>query len=167
MKQTIARMTPVLVFAALFVLGIVPKAQAAGGHGCSNATLQGRFGYTSTGTLLEPLVPPPFDGPFAEVGRQIFDGKGSTDATATLSSNGNINRVTASGTYVVNPDCTGSMTLNVSPFGITVDVDFVIDNDGREIRAIVTDSGAVESRVYKKQFPKAEHDADANGRDDQ
>jgi hypothetical protein len=53
---------------------------------------------------------------------------------------------------VVNPDCTGSMTLNVSPFGAVVHVDFVIDNEGTGIRAIVTDSGLVESRVYKKQF---------------
>jgi hypothetical protein len=44
---------------------------------------------TSTGTLLDSYVPPPFAGPFAEVGRQTFDGKGNTNATATLSANGN------------------------------------------------------------------------------
>ena len=52
---------------------------------CSNATLRGSFGYTSTGTLLDSYVPPPLAGPFAEVGRQTFDGKGHTDATATTS----------------------------------------------------------------------------------
>jgi hypothetical protein len=128
-------------------------ALANGDKGCSNATLQGGFGYTSTGTLLPSYVPPPFAGPFAEVGRQTFDGKGGTDATATVSSIGNITQnVTVTGTYVVNPDCTGSMTLNVITFGATVHVDFVIDDDGVEIRAIVTDSGVIESRVYKKQF---------------
>jgi hypothetical protein len=117
---------------------------------CSNAALRGSFGYTSTGTLLD--VPPPFAGPFAEVGRQTFDGKGNTDATATLSANGNIAKVTIEGTYTVNPDCTGSMTLSVSPLGATVHADFVIGDDGAELRAIVSESGVVESRVYSKQF---------------
>ncbi len=152
MKRTIAPTTLVIVFATVFVLGIVPRAQAGEDKECSNATLRGSFGYTSTGTLLDAYAPPPFAGPFAEVGRQTFDGKGNTDATATLSANGNISKVTIQGTYAVNPDCTGSLTLNVSPLGVTVHAHFVIDDDGAEFRAIVTDSGLVESRVYKKQF---------------
>jgi hypothetical protein len=121
-------------------------------NGCSKATLQGGFGYSSTGTLLESYVPPPYAGPFAEVGKQTFDRRGNTEATATVSSNGNITPVTMVGTYTVNPDCTGSMTLHVSPFDSTVHADFVIDKDGTELRAIVTDSGVVESRIYRKQF---------------
>jgi hypothetical protein len=56
--------------------------------------------------------------------------------------------------YVVNPDCTGSMTLDVSLFGVTVQADFVIDDDGAELRAIVTDAESIESLVFKKQFPR-------------
>ena len=149
MKRTIAPTTLVIVFATVFALGIVPRAQAAQDKECSNATLKGSFGYTATGTLLS--VPPPFAGPFGEIGRQTFDGRGNTNATATLSANGNIFRVTVQGTYVVNPDCSGSMTLYVSPFGITANADFVIDDDGAELRTIAPDSGVVESRVYKKQ----------------
>ena len=152
MKRTIAPTTLVIVFATVFVLGILPRAQADENRDCSNASLQGSFGFTSTGTLL--ALPPPLAGPFAEIGRQTFDGSGNTDATATLSANGNIFRVTVQGTYVVNPDCTGSMTFYISPFGTTATADFVIDDDGAELRAIVTDAGTVESRVYKKQFPQ-------------
>lgn len=119
---------------------------------CSNITLRGSFAYTGTGTLLDSYVPPPFAGPFAEVGRQTFDGNGNTDATATVSSNGNIAKVTVQGTYTVNPDCTGTMTLNVSPFGSTVHADFVIGDNGAQLRSIGSDSGVVESRVYIKQF---------------
>ena len=150
MTRTIASTTLVIVFAIVFVLGILPEAQAGEHRACSTASLQGSFGFTSTGTLL--ALPPPSAGPFAEIGRQTFDGQGNTDATATLSANGNIKRVTVVGTYVVNPDCTGSMTLLVSPFGSTVNLDFVIDDDGAEIRAIVTGAGSIESRVYRKQF---------------
>jgi hypothetical protein len=75
-----------------------------------------------------------------------------------LSGNGNINRVTFQGTYVVNPDCTGDMTLYVSPFGSTVNLDFVIDDNGNELRAIVTGAGVVETRVYRKQVSRQRED---------
>ena len=90
MKRTIAPTTLVIVFATVFVLGIVPRAQADEDKECSNATLQGSFGYTQLGTLLPASAPPPFAGPYAEVGRQTFDGKGNTEATGSLSANGNI-----------------------------------------------------------------------------
>jgi hypothetical protein len=145
MKSAIA------VIAALIVLGIGSAARAGEAERCSNAKLRGSFGYTSTGTLLPSAAPPPFAGPFAEIGRQTFDGAGNTEATATLSANGNIVRVTIVGTYSVNPDCTGVMTLGVSPLGLTVNADFVIVRNGAEIHVIGTDPGVVETRNYKKQ----------------
>jgi len=152
MKRTIAPTTLVIAFATVLVLGVAPRAQADEHRGCSDASLRGSFGFTSTGTLL--ALPAPFAGPFGEIGRQTFDGRGTTDGTATLSSNGNIRRVTFDGTYEVNPDCTGSMTLFVLPFGSTVNLDFVIDDDGAELRAIVTGAGVVETRVYRRQFTR-------------
>ena len=156
MRRTIAPTTLVIVLATVFVLGVLSMAQADEHRGCSNASLRGSIGFTNTGTNL--ALPPPFAGPIAQIGRQTFDGRGNTDATATLSANGNIVRVTVQGTYAVNPDCTGSMTLFVSPFGSTVEADFVIDDDGAEIRAIITDTGAIESLVFKKQFSRGPKD---------
>ena len=151
MTRLVAPTALVIVFATLFALGIMPKAQAGEHRKCSNASLQGSFGFTNTGTNI--ALPPPFGGPIAQIGRQAFDGRGDTRATTTLSANGNIFAATAEGTYVVNPDCTGSMTLFVSPFGSTVNADFVIDDDGSELRGVITDPGAIESLVFKKQFP--------------
>jgi hypothetical protein len=154
MKRTIAPMILVFAFSIAFVLGIVPRTQADENRECSNATLQGSFGFTCTGTLL--ALPPPLAGPFGEIGRQTFDGQGNTDAAATISNNGNIVRVTIQGTYVVNPDCTGNMTLLISPFGFTQHLDFVIDDDGTEVRAVsvppADSTGNTETRTYKKQF---------------
>lgn len=138
------------------VFAVSASAQNAGAWNdngvCTLASLQGRFGYTSTGTLLPSAVPAPFAGPFAEVGVQNFDGRGNTKATATIDSNGSIARNAAiTGTYAVKPDCTGSMTLYVAVFGATVHADFVIDQQGMEIRAVSTDPGVIESRVYRKQ----------------
>ncbi len=152
MKRTIAPTTLVIVFATVFVLGIVPNAQAGEDKECSNATLQGSFGFTVTGSNVDV---PPFNGPFGQVGRQTFDGKGNTDGTATTSVNGTIVPVTFAGsTYAVNPDCTSSMTLIIEPVGLTGHVDFVIDDDGAEFRAIGADSGSVITAVGKKQSPR-------------
>ena len=159
MTRTIASTTLVIVFAVVFVLGILPEAQAGEHRECSTASLQGSFGFTSTGTLL--ALPPPSAGPFAEIGRQTFDGRGdNTEGTATLSTNGTIGHVTFDGTYVVNPDCTGSMTLFVLPLGRTITLEFVIDDDGAELRALLTStpSGNTESRVYTKQFSRGRKD---------
>jgi len=153
MRRTIAPTLLAIMFATVLVLGIPPtRAQAGEPRGCSASSLQGSFGFTSIGTLL--ALPPPLAGPFGEIGRQTFDGQGNTDGAATLSANGNIVRVTLQGTYVVNLDCTGSMTFYVLPIGTTATADFVIDDDGAEFRAIITEAGVVETRVYKKQFSR-------------
>jgi hypothetical protein len=154
MKTVLLRCQVALLLAVsmFYAQSVVAEEQSSKVNECSKATLSGSFGYSSTGTLLDSYVPAPYAGPFGEVGRQTFDGKGHTSASATTSSNGNITPVTVEGTYTVNPDCTGSMKLNVSPFDSTVHTDFVIDDDGAQLRAIGTDSGVVETRVYSKQY---------------
>jgi hypothetical protein len=150
LRSQVALLVAVSMFSAQ---SVVAEEQATSkAKECSKATLSGSFGYSSTGTLLDSYVPAPYAGPFGEVGKQTFDGKGNTSAKATTSSNGNIAPVTVEGTYTVNSDCTGSMTLNVSPFDSVVHADFVIDDDGAQLRAIGTDSGLIETRVYSKQW---------------
>lgn len=122
---------------------------------CTLASLHGPFGYTSTGTLLPAYFPTIYislAGPFAEIGRQTFDGMGNTRAVASLSTNGAIvQNLSIYGTYVVRRDCTGSMTLQIPSLNAVVHMDFVIDHHGTEIRALSTDANAVESRIYSKQ----------------
>jgi hypothetical protein len=133
-------------------LSAVPKAKADD-KGCSNATLRGTYAYTSTGFIA---APPELAGPAAEVGTQTFDGKGATNATATLSQNGNISPVTITGTYTVNADCTGTMTLQVSIPGVPVfplHVSFVLDESGDGFQAMETDPGLVITRIGRRLFP--------------
>ena len=148
MKCSIARTFTMAAVTAL-ALAISPTAKADD-KGCSNATLQGTFAYTSTGFIT---APPDFAGPFAETGTQIFDGRGGTTGVVTLSQNGNILPVTIKGTYTVNPDCTGTFTLQVSPIGVTVHVFFVIDDSGNGFQAIETDPGFVITRIGRRLFP--------------
>jgi hypothetical protein len=60
--------------------------------------------------------------------------------------------------HMVNPDCIGSMTLFILPFAATAELDFVIDDDGDELRVISTGTGNVETREYKKQFSRDRKD---------
>jgi hypothetical protein len=149
MKRSNIAKTFALAAVAAVALAIAPAAKADD-KGCSNASLRGTFAYTSTGAITAPdfLV-----GPFAEVGTQTFDGRGGTTAAVVSSQNGNILPLTITGTYTVNPDCTGTMTLQVSPIAVTVDVFFVIDDNGNGFQAIETDSGLVITRIGRKLYP--------------
>ena len=115
--------------------------------------LRGTFVYTLTGFIVNPA----FAGPFGEVGTQTFDGRGGTTAIATLSANGNIQKITITGTYKVNDDCTGTFTLLVAPFGITNIVFFVIDNGGNGFQSMEINpnqgSTGVVTGVGRRQFP--------------
>ena len=136
---------------AALVLGMAPTTEAQA-TGCSNAMLRGTFVYTFAGFSANPAM-----GPGAELGVQTFDGRGGTTATATLSANGNIYKLTIKGTYIVNDDCTGTFTLQVSPFGFTNNVFFVIDNGGNGFQFMEVNpnqgSIGVVTGVGRRQFP--------------
>lgn len=115
------------------------------GEGCSKASFKGSFGLTTTGVIV--VV-----GDFAVVGKITADGQGNlVDGSFTQSLNGVISRGTFTGTYEVNPDCSGSATLNLAS-GPTAHRDIVIVDDGREVRGISTDSGTVLTVNLKKQL---------------
>ena len=147
MKRTTITKAFSITLATAVALGMVPKAQA-GDKECSNATLRGTFAFTSTGFIT---APPALAGPFALVGAQTFDGNGAFTATATVSQNGNIIPVSIAGTYTVNPDCTGTLTAQISPVGINTHLFFVIDDNGREFQAIQTDPGVVVTGIARRQ----------------
>ena len=152
MKHITAKNIAIAVAAALG-LSLAPGAWAAD-KGCSNASIYGTFGYTATGVLT---APPSLAGPFATVGAQTFDGNGNTTATAWTSQNGSIVQVTVKGTYTVNPDCTGTMTLQVNVLSPPMVIPptpyfFVLENDGTEFQALSLGSGQVLTAVGKLQF---------------
>ena len=110
---------------------------------CSAATLHGSYGIETTGSIVAsgPI------GPVAEVGIIKFDGEGTVSQTTTVSLNGTIitNRSTLSGSYQVNQDCTGDLTLELPGAGANVisRLHFVIVDEGREVRLVNTGDGRV------------------------
>jgi hypothetical protein len=109
---------------------------------CSNATAAGTWGTTMTGTTFNPSTGAA--GLFAAVNFATYDGIGSYQGTQTRSNNGAVSRVYFRGTYTVNSDCTGikkttSYADNLYTIQLnTVEQDFVLVNDGKELIEIFT-----------------------------
>ena len=120
-------------FALVITLAIAPQAFSAQ---CplGNATMHGSYTVFGSGTIVGV-------GPATVVGVQTWDGKGNTVAIHTVSVNGDIFRgVTKTGTYSINPDCTGSTTQSDGTH-----YDFVASPDGNGTAWIETDAGTVVS----------------------
>lgn len=134
---------------AALALSLAPAAKAER-RGCSNATLRGVFAQTDTGVIT---APPAMAGHFAGVSAVTFEGNGTMSATGIANVNGTIIPVTQKGTYIVNPDCTGTYTVQISPIGLTGHAFFVIADGGNELRILPTDPGSVITCVARRQFP--------------
>jgi hypothetical protein len=134
-------------------LAVAPAARAHD-EGCSNATLKGAFSQKGTGFITSP---PSMAGPMANVGTLLFDGNGNLTGTVVNSLNGNIvppsGTLNETGTYEVNPDCTGNYTVEIPAIGLTGHASFVIDDSGNELQILTIDPGAVVLCVARRQFP--------------
>ncbi len=133
MKHNIARTGLAIVFAATLVLSMAATAQAGGP--CSLARAAGTYGLTDVGTVVDV-------GPRTAVGIWTMDAAGNlTNGKGTSSLNGTIARETFSGTYTVNPDCTGTLAVNIFESGnllFAVTADVAWDDNMREVRFIFT-----------------------------
>src|SRR6266702_2932639 len=135
MKRNIARSTLLILFAATLVVSIAATARAEG-PACSLALTAGRYGFTDTGTVVGV-------GPRQAVGIFTLDTAGNLlDGKATSSLNGSVTGETFSGTYTVNPDCTGTIAVGIfDQSGIkilTVTLNIAWDDNVRELRGIFT-----------------------------
>jgi hypothetical protein len=125
------------LLAAAIALPALSSAARADDFGCSNATLKGEYAFGVTNYAF-PLV---------VAGIQVFDGKGNLtqrdyegdSVPAQFSPPGQ-----ETGTYIVNPDCTGSMVINLNAHVLTgstgvIKNQFVISNGGRHIHQVVSE----------------------------
>lgn len=138
MKRIIASLT---VFASMWFVGSLPAWAS-----CSNATLRGRYGFERQG--FNPGV-----GHVGGIGVVTFDGNGNLSGVQTnVAETTGISRNTFTGTYDVNPDCTGSVVSGST----TLDVVIVSENEVFAITTSKDPAGAqrVVTWVLKKQLPQ-------------
>jgi len=140
----------ILKFAApmLFLFGLLAfttsalaqaKSEPANGPHCSNRTLFGDYGCSVQGFLLNvPNLPP--QATFVGVTTSHFDGNGNVTGTEHVVVNGmsfSSGWDTNGGTYSVNPDCTGRALVTTPNSPVPLDLYFVIDDNGKEVRQVL------------------------------
>ena len=143
MKRSTIAKTFVAAVTAL-ALGTASAAKAEN-RGCSNLILRGTYADKDTGFITGA-------GQFAAVNIETFDGKGGLTGSGFSSVDGSVSEGTYTGTYTVNPDCTGTYTVQFS--GIPpIHAFFVIDQGGNELQVVITDPGNTITCVAKRLFP--------------
>jgi hypothetical protein len=155
MKRTL---TLLVVFGTVGSVAFVARAEAGDDPVCSNATLQGTYGFREQGTIFT-------QGLIGGVGIVTFDGNGSYAVSGSfVNQTLGAHHRTGTGTYAVNPDCTGSIFPDTGGTH-----DFVVVDDGNEYFQIPMEAvpGQAGDRVViwvlKRLFPKR-HVADDNRR---
>jgi hypothetical protein len=137
-----------MLTAAIALPALSGTAWAGGGDdiGCANATLKGEYAFGVT-----DYTPPglPNGPPLVVAGIKVFDGSGKLtqrdyrgDSLRTTGQTDFVPNGQETGTYTVNPDCTGSMVINMNvpntpaPHGV-LEIRFVISDGGRHIHEVV------------------------------
>ena len=85
------------------------------------------------------VIPGAVPVPIAAVGKAALDADGNVSGTESRSVGGGFADETFTGTYAVNPDCTGTTTLNFYESGVlvrTTVLSIVFDDHEREIRMV-------------------------------
>lgn len=103
---------------------------------CSVEKLQGRYVFTGQGSNLH-------------YGAFDFDGAGKFQGKQTSLRHAVALRENLSGTYRLDADCTGTLTLEGQPGG-TAHWDVFVTSDGKKGRMIRTDNGATGVRTFEQ-----------------
>jgi len=127
---------------SLFLLTLALAASStltAHASACSNSTIRGTYASTIHGTVFLP------DGSSLLIdglAKQTFDGNGNFTQVDAVAANGNLTPGwrPGSGTYSVNPDCTGTQTI-VIPGNPDLHTQIVVAQSGNTIHGMVTDPG--------------------------
>jgi hypothetical protein len=137
MKFTTGGMVVVICFA---LIAAVPTAPAAS---CTNASLKGVFGYVGSGLNGS-------SEPAASIAQVTFDGAGNATGSETGSIDGTIATSSLTGTYQIEKDCTGAISLTNSDDKVE-GYNIVFNDSNKGAFLIRTDADHVQSGVAVAQ----------------
>jgi hypothetical protein len=135
---------------ALGCMALLGLGAAAQARECTLEGVAGRYGYTSSGTIISPPV-----GVFLAVGHATFTEGGTFSGTQTTSFGGFIVEETIDATYTVNPDCTGTAVVRIyhgSTLARTTNLNIVWDDHEQEARGFFLTPGTAVSILARKMF---------------
>jgi hypothetical protein len=145
-----------LIVCVVLVPGSSVMAQSGsrndGARQCSNQTLSGSYGAQIAGTLYIPNGPnQPIKVELRTISMGHYDGAGNVTFRDHVVVDGNPPPEEwreASGTYSVNPDCTGTFSVVTAPGFPPIVVYFVVVKHGTEIHG-VTNASAITYSAFK------------------
>lgn len=129
-----------VVIATVLSLGVATSASTAladDATACTTGTIEGSYGIQTTG--FSDFVPGPNPSrigdfvPITSVGRSEFLSDGTFTSSELANIGGLVFPFTGAGTFEVNPDCTGTLTRNISIGGPAEALQFVVVQDGDKI----------------------------------
>src|SRR5215212_4189930 len=129
---------------SLIVLGLL-TVNAFAEEACSVASLQGRFVFTGRG-FIEAVQP---DIQRVHYGIFVFDGAGKLTGRQSSSRGGKIGREKLEGSYTLDNDCTGTLTLGGILAGQT-HWDLYVTEDRRRGHIIRMDEGNMAVRSFER-----------------
>ncbi len=114
------------------------SSMAAHDRECANITLKGSYAFTIHGQIFTPNGPVVVDG----IAKTTLDGNGNLTQVDAVAANGIASQVwrPGTGTYTVNSDCTGTMTLQ-NPDQPPLHLAILVSDSGNLIHTVVTDPG--------------------------
>ncbi len=130
-------MVAVATVATAYAAQVIYPGGSAEAGGCGNSSLSGAYGFSISGAAIDPA-----SGSMEEiigVAMTRFDGRGSLTQVDNIhgSLSGAVTDRPGSGTYQVNPDCSGTMTLNVPGIPVPIELRIVVVDQGHEVRTAV------------------------------
>jgi len=120
--------------------GEAPAAEPSMSSQCKPSMLKGNYVYATDGYIVTGSK----QVPFAEAGHDVFHGDGTLTGWATDSTNGEITRSVYSGSYTLDADCSGTVTVTDNT-GETTHFDYFVSKNGATLTYIQTDAGYVSS----------------------
>jgi len=130
------------VSSALAAAGNAPQ---IGGGNCSTSTVKGTYYYILAGTVSSGGQ----SEPYAELGQLLTDGSGGVSGKSFTNLNGHAETYPLTGTYSVQSNCTGSMTLRMNS-QLTAALTFQVINNAQAMIVAVSNAGeVVTGRAYR------------------
>ena len=134
---------------ALIASGVAAVASpASAADQCSLATMKGSYLYAQDGIILG--TSPDKNKPFAQVGREYFDGKGGMTGMYSGNFNGAIVRGSYKGTYKINPNCSGTIAFQDDRKNV-YNYDIFVTQNGSEFVFVQIDSNSITAAFERRR----------------
>jgi hypothetical protein len=143
----------------LLTMALAASSAVTARASCTNSTIKGTYAFTIHGTVF---LPGGFTLLIDGIDKVTFDGDGNLTQVDAVATNGNLppGWRPGTGTYSVNPDCTGTQTISVAG-APDLHIQFIVAQSGNTIHQMVIDPGfATTAEGERVRAPEEEEDRD-------